>query len=167
MLLAPLIDIKVLLDILYVLLASAVKFVFSPSLAVELLHFNYLETICITTAGGISGLVFFFYLSSAVIKIYDIILKKIRETFLSKERLKKRHHKKKKKKKVHTWRNKFLVKLRGKYGMVGIVVLTPVLLSIPLGAFLANKYYKNKGILWYLSISVAVWSCILSTIYFL
>ena len=43
-----------------------------------------------------------------------------------------------------TWRTKFVVKLRRGYGMWGIILLTPVLLSLPVGAFLLRKYYRNN-----------------------
>ncbi len=41
-------------------------------------------------------------------------------------------------------RNKMIVKARSKYGMWGISLLTPILLSIPLGAFLIRKYYHHR-----------------------
>lgn len=44
-----------------------------------------------------------------------------------------------------TWWNKFMVKFRKQYGMWGIILLTPVFLSLPVGAFLLRKYYiQNK-----------------------
>ena len=111
-------------------------------------------------------MIFFYYLSTAVLQIYRYLLGKIRNAF----RL--RHpitvQKVKKKKKVFTWRNRFIVRLRGKYGMLGIVALTPPLFSIPLGSFLANKYYsKDKNILLYLSISIAIWSGIFTSVYYI
>ncbi len=37
-----------------------------------------------------------------------------------------------------------MVKLRRGYGMWGIILLTPVLLSLPIGAFLLRKYYRGN-----------------------
>jgi prolipoprotein diacylglyceryltransferase len=55
-----------------------------------------------------------------------------------------------------------------KYGLWGIAILTPVLLSIPLGTFLANKYYRNKKtVLFSLTLSVVCWSIIMASIYIL
>jgi len=42
-----------------------------------------------------------------------------------------------------TWWNKFMVKFRRQYGMWGIILLTPIFLSLPVGAFLLRKYYNE------------------------
>ncbi|MEL7588971.1 MAG: hypothetical protein AAGU19_19835, partial [Prolixibacteraceae bacterium] len=58
-----------------------------------------------------------------------------------------------------------LVKLRKSYGLWGIVITTPVLLSIPLGAFLLKKYYsRQKNVLAYMMISILAWSLVFTTI---
>ena len=54
----------------------------------------------------------------------------------------KRKERKKRRKKFTRW-NKFLVKLKRVYGMWGIILLTPILISLPIGAFLLRKYYTN------------------------
>jgi hypothetical protein len=47
----------------------------------------------------------------------------------------------------------------------GIVILTPILLSIPFGTFLAITYYSHhRHILAYLAASVVCWTFILTTI---
>ena len=62
-------------------------------------------------------------------------------------------------------RRRNLVKLKTKYGFWGIVIMTPILLSIPLGAYLLNKYYsKQKYILGYMMISIVGWALVFSTI---
>jgi hypothetical protein len=46
-----------------------------------------------------------------------------------------------------------------------LVILTPVLFSIPIGTFLTTKYYAHKrNILIYLSFSVICWALIISII---
>ncbi len=55
----------------------------------------------------------------------------------------KRKERKKKQRKFTRW-NKFLIKLKRVYGMWGIILLTPVLISLPIGAFLLRKYYSNR-----------------------
>ncbi len=59
-------------------------------------------------------------------------------------RYKKRRKERRKKRRKFTRWNKFLVKLKKVYGMWGIVLLTPVLLSLPVGAFLLRKYYPGN-----------------------
>jgi len=68
-------------------------------------------------------------------------------------------------KRKFTWKNKTIVRLKNKWGLAGIIVFTPSFLSIPLGSFLASRYYKErKYVLFYLSISVIIWSFVLSSI---
>ena len=55
---------------------------------------------------------------------------------------------------------------RKKYGLWGIAFLTPMILSIPLGTFLAIKYYRNKkSVLLSLAIISSFWSIIMSSVY--
>lgn len=162
MILPLLLKLSLAARIIQVLLASALKFVVAPLLAKQL-GFYYFEAIILTTAGGIAGAMFFFYASTAVFRFLRYVYRKIRERMRAQNSVPVRV----KTKKVFTRRNKFIVKLRGKYGMFGIIALTPPLFSIPLGSILANKYYnKNSKILLYLSISVALWSWIFTSVFY-
>ena len=51
---------------------------------------------------------------------------------------------KKSKRKKFTRRNRLIVRLTSKYGLYTLVFLTPVLISLILGAFLLRKYYPNR-----------------------
>jgi hypothetical protein len=146
---------------------SGIKFIFAPPLSIES-GLNYFQTICATTAGGIAGILFFYHLSGGIIRLYRIVHPKVKALFIMPDAIPDNQGQlNQKRKKNFTWKNKLIVKIRSKYGMAGIVVLTPVLLSIPIGAFLANKYYSgNKNILLYLSASIVFWSFSISTIYF-
>ena len=63
-----------------------------------------------------------------------------------------------------TKRNRMIIKIVNKFGMAGIVILTPVLLSIPVGTFIATRYYSaNRFLLVYLSASVLFWSLFMSS----
>jgi len=45
----------------------------------------------------------------------------------------------------------------------GLAILTPFLLGVPLGAFLASAYYrKQKGALWVFFSFILLWSFILT-----
>lgn len=149
---------------------SAVKFLVAPLVSFSF-GYNYLQTIIITTIGGIAGVFFFFYLSAFLLKIFRRYWSKIKN-FFSKPKL----HSKTitvekpkriiKTKKYFSRKNKFIVMTKRKYGLWGIAALTPILLSIPLGTFLANKYYRNKkSVLVSLTISVLSWSIIISSFY--
>ncbi len=66
------------------------------------------------------------------------------ESWLQKYRSKKeRRNLKKKQAKKFTRRNRMLIRMR-KAGMWAVILTTPVLLSIPLGAFLLRKYYHPR-----------------------
>jgi hypothetical protein len=62
-------------------------------------------------------------------------------------------------------KKRMIIKLRNRFGYPGIIILTPVLLSIPVGTFLAAKYYSGRpNLLAMLSLSVVTWSVILTSI---
>lgn len=70
-----------------------------------------------------------------------------------------------KKKAIFTRRNRRIVKIKRSYGMWGIVIATPVLLSIPVGAFLARHYYsKNRKIIFYMMGSIVGWGVAFSAV---
>ena len=152
------------LKILTVFLVSSIKFLFAPALSFGL-GLNFIQTWLSTTAGGIVGVVFFFFLSRWILSLYSryffyyfhLIRIKIYTTlnitvpkFIPARRF--------------TKRNRFIIKLVRRYGLVGIVILTPVLLSIPVGTFLATRYFStNRFLLVYLSSSVLFWSLFMSS----
>jgi len=156
--------------LIQVLLLSGVKFLFAPPLSLEL-GFTYFQTILTTTIGGILGVIFFFFLSEIFLKLFRKIWPHIK-SFLSKPNLQIQPtiaitKTNRKSKKYFSRKNKFIVLIKRKYGLWGIAILTP-LLSIPLGTFLANKYYRNKkSVLFSLTLSVVCWSIIVSSIYIL
>lgn len=149
---------------------SAVKFLVAPLVSFGF-GYNYLQTIIITTIGGIAGVFFFYYISSFLLKIFRRNWPNIKN-FFSKSKLQpeaiamEKTRRKIKTRKYFSRKNKFIVMTKRKYGLWGIAALTPILLSIPLGTFLANKYYRNKkSVLISLTISVACWSVIISSFY--
>lgn len=154
-----------------VVVISGVKFLIAPFISFQL-GYNYLQTIIITTIGGIVGVFFFYYLSNGLLKLFRRTWPKIKKYFsgrhlhsktIAVEKVKSRI----KSRKYFSRKNKFIVMTKRKYGLWGIAALTPVLLSIPLGTFLANKYYRNKkSVLLSLTISVLCWSIIMSSFYF-
>lgn len=142
-----------ILQILLVILLSATKFMTAPITSLNI-GFGYLETLLITTIGGVIGVIFFFYLSS----ILMIGISKLTGKF-------KRSTSKPKKKRVFTWKNKLIVKVKREYGLIGLAALTPTILSIPVGTFLAARYFADqKKVITYLSASVIVWSVIVSSV---
>lgn len=152
-----------------VILLSGVKFLFAPFIAVGY-GFSYIQTVVLTTIGGILGLMFFYFISKWMIRQYEKLCPKIIAYFAGEEWANsyRQGSCKKQDRKKFTRTNKLIINIRKKYGYFGIILLTPILLSIPIGAFLAQKYYsKNNHVLVYLSLSVLFWSFCISSVYFL
>jgi hypothetical protein len=143
-----------ILQILLIVILSGTKFLSAPITSLNI-GFGYLETLLITTLGGVFGVIGFYYLSTGVMML------------VARMRHKDVHTKKtkKKKKRVFTWKNKLIVKVKREYGLIGLAALTPTILSIPVGTFLAARYFSDpKKVITYLSASVLVWSIIVSSV---
>jgi hypothetical protein len=136
------------LEILGLFLLSSVKFLFAPSSTIAL-GYDLYKTIIITFCGGSFGITIFYFLGSKI------------ATWWAAKRGKN------KSKKVFTKNNRKLVKLKSKYGLMGICILTPGIISIPIGSLLAAKYFRNdKRTFPYLIASLFIWCISLSCISF-
>jgi hypothetical protein len=68
--------------------------------------------------------------------------------------------------KIFTPRTRNIVRLWNKYGLIGLAILTPIAISIPVGTFFITKLERNKKkILLYLFISIVCWSLILTSLF--
>jgi hypothetical protein len=66
---------------------------------------------------------------------------------------------------VFTRKNRFLARFKKTYGFWGIIITTPLFLTIPLGAFLAGKYYRHRRhLVLYMMGSIVGWAIVLSGI---
>ncbi|MCD4698093.1 MAG: hypothetical protein K8S16_17850 [Bacteroidales bacterium] len=158
-----------LFKLIQIFIVSGIKFLFAPLVSIGY-GFNYFQTVVFTTIGGIAGILFFYFLSKWLIRMYNLYCPVVYRYFAGEEAQTKLFEGKctKQVKKKFTRRNKIIINLRKKYGFMGIILFTPVLLSIPIGTFLAQKYYsKRNNVIVYLSISVLFWSFLISSVYFL
>ncbi|MBN2522672.1 MAG: hypothetical protein JXB24_05330 [Bacteroidales bacterium] len=139
---------------LTIVISCTWKFALTFPVAVCLMRMSFAETILYTNIGGILGVFVFSFLSRFLIDLWEKYLPekyKIRRTTRKKFSVK----------------NRRLVWIKQKYGMPGIVVLTPVLLSVPVGAFLVTKYYGKKLINYFwLFFGLFCWSLIYTAFYF-
>lgn len=117
--------------------------------------------------GGIGGFLFFYFLSKRVEKILHFIWPQLCRTIPAS--IKKRynlfceHHAEKRPKNIFSKKSRFLVRTKISYGFWGIIIATPVLLTIPIGAFLANRYYaQRKHLVLYMILSIVGWAGVLS-----
>jgi len=135
-----------------ILLLSAFKFLPCPSLAV-VLGFNFWQTLLITVPGGIAGVIFFFLSSNFLMDRAKA--RKAKKALEGKEVTIRKF----------TWLNKSLVRVKKKFGMLGIAILTPPFLSIPLGSIVMAKFFKhNRLALPILVVSVAFWGVVLTVL---
>ncbi len=129
------------------------KFAATFPLAIYAMKMSFAKTLFYTNIGGIVGAVVFVFFSDLLIKAYTRywpaswkFKKKVRTVF--------------------TKRNRRLVKIKTKYGLFGIVILSPLILSIPVGSFLMVKYYgtHKSNILWLIAGQI-FWSVVYTWFY--
>ena len=132
-----------ILKILSVFLLSAVKFGIGGVPAAVFANFPFFKAMLITISGGMTGVVVFTYLS-------DWINHKLQKMSSGKP------------KKKFTLTNKTIVYVKKYFGLIGLSIITPLVLSIPLGVFLAVRYYHDKNkVIRYMFISITLWAVLL------
>lgn len=145
-----------MVQILLTILFSSFKFAATFPLAVARFDFSFMEIILWTNIGGMAGIYFFAYLSEKLLAWWKQKFKSRRERLIEKQE----------KKKIFTRRNRRIVKIKQKYGLIGIAFTTPLLLSIPVGVFLVVRYYHSSRTKYiYLIGSNILWSVIYTGFY--
>lgn len=133
-----------------VMALSSVKFLFAPALAVAYYNMSFVQSVLITSIGGCIGVVFFTHLSKAIINMFATVTIWLQIPNNHKPR------------RTFTFRHRMIVRIKQRYGLWGLVILTPVVFSIPLGSFLAERYFPRRNTMYDLFLSVFVWSLILN-----
>lgn len=161
---------ELLLKYINVMVLASVKYFWATPYA-YLFRLNQVEAFILMELGGLLGFLFFYALFSFLLKelkliwplIYFITPRIFKVRF--EQWLDGRRYRKLTASKFTRW-NKLIVNIRRKSGMLGIVILTPVVLSIPVGAFLGIKYFHHKRsyIPWML-LSIFLWG-IVSILFF-
>lgn len=139
-----------ILQLVGVFLISSTKFLFAPSTTVAF-GYTYWETIVITITGGWFGVLVFYFFGRVVIDLF------MRKYFKKKETQSPKF----------TRTNKMIIKVKTNFGIVGLALISPVTISIPVGSILAARYFgDNKWSIYYLMASIVFWSFVLTTISF-
>lgn len=113
---------------------------------------NYIMALASSCTGAIFGTVVFTYLFAGILKWWD----KVKEGMFSSKHPKK----------IFTKFNRRVIRIKHRFGLTGIAILTPIFLSIPIGAFLAERFYKDKKkVILYLGASSIAWCFILYFIF--
>ena len=130
-----------LLKIISTIALSGVKHTFGGVPLAVGYGFSYFEIALYCAIGGIIGSIAFMFFQQGIELTWRRIFPK------------------KAKQKTFTWRNKLVVRVKQRFGLVGIAFITPPLLSIPVGTFIASSIWKNKTqVLVALVASVIFWS---------
>ncbi len=119
--------------------------------------------------GGIGGFLFFYYLSKRATAFYSYLKPQICRVIPTFIKLRFQLFCEKltlnKPAKIFSRKSRFIVKVRTTYGFWGIIIATPFILTIPVGAFLANKYYsKRRQTVPFMILSIVSWAAVLSGI---
>jgi hypothetical protein len=139
---------------LFVIISSTWKFAATFPVAIFLFNMSFFETILYTNIGGIIGIIVFAFVSKGLLKLIDLIWPG-------------KPNRQKRPKKIFTQRNRRLIFLKNRFGLPGIILLTPVLLSIPVGVLLITKYFGRREINYlYLFAGQFLWSIIYTIMYF-
>jgi hypothetical protein len=119
--------------------------------------FSFAETILWTNVGGVIGIYFFAFLSERLIGWWKGLFRQSNR---------KKTEDGRRGKKIFTRKNRRIVRIKQKYGLFGIAISTPFLLSIPVGVFLVVRYYRtSKTKFLYLIGSNVIWSVIYTVFY--
>lgn len=141
-------------EITSVFLLSTIKFVFGGVPLALSFGFPFVEAITVTTLGGFTSALIFVNASDWLLSRYK---KKAAIEFALNPHL---PHKKK-----FTKTRRFVIRVKSRFGLLGFSFILPFLIPIPLGSFLAVRYFHNKRkILAYMFCSLLFWS---ATAYFL
>ncbi len=120
------------------------------SSAVILFKFNFLKVFIVSVTSGIFGAIVFTHFSSVILNWWD-------RKFGKKNT--------RRKKNIFNKRNRRIIIIKRKFGLAGIAFITPVLLSIPIGSFLGQRFYRNKTkVITYISLSVVFWTLVIYSV---
>lgn len=120
--------------------------------AIILFKFNFLKVFIVTVSSGIFSNIIFTFFSAAIIKWWN--------KYKGKKHLAA-------KKKVFTKANRRIMKIKNKFGLAGLAFITPIFPGIPVGAFLAERFFKKKfKVIMYLNVAVVFWSLAMYAIFY-
>lgn len=159
------VNMEYILKLLNVSFIASIKYFWATPYA-YIFKLNAVETLFCIEIGGIIGFLLYYYffrfllaelkLLWPVVYFFTPVIFKVRF-----EQWRDRRRRRQLTRRKFTNMNKFIVKIRVRYGMCGIIVLSPVILSIPIGALLGTKYFPHRhGFIPYMILSISVWGVI-------
>lgn len=133
-----------ILKIISVIGISSVKHTFGGIPLAYVYGYNYLQVALLTATGSTLGVLFYIFLSKYLFQCFRYIIPEPKD---------------KPDRRIFTAKNRWIVKIKRKWGLYGIAFLTPPLLSIPIGTTIAASIYKDKRkVFFFLLASILFWS---------
>ena len=125
-------------------LLASVKYLYTPPVTLQL-GYSFWETIFIMLAGGIAGTLVWYYIGGLLLKGIASVWRMF-------------FPERKKPKKKFSRKNKLIVRVKSRWGLIGLALITPTIISIPIGTLLAARYFGNNWrTLPYMLLSVVMW----------
>jgi len=123
------------------------KFMWAPAAMATTTDYEWWRIITITISGGWLGIIIFFYFGKVIIAFFNKRRKRPPKRF--------------------TKLNRFVVRVKSKYGLTGLVTIMGII-SVPICSVIAAAYFKeNKRTVPALLISTVIWTFGTSTIVYL
>ena len=156
-----------IIKMLHIVLLASFKYILTIPYA-KVIGLTYTQALVAVLLGGIGGFLFFYYLSNWSIKKFEYIrpfLCRLVPGFIKRRYDLYCEHRAARIKKVFSRKSRMIARIKKTYGLWGIIITTPVFLTIPLGAFLASKYYSGRrNIVGMMVISIVLWAVLLTTV---
>ncbi|MCB0761228.1 MAG: hypothetical protein KDC12_06850 [Flavobacteriales bacterium] len=124
------------------LLMSIVKFLITPSTMIAR-GWGFFETVLVTSSGAALGSFMFYHLG-------DLFFKWMQR-------------KRKKPSRLFTWKNRKLARIKSSFGVKGLMLISG-LISVPITAVLAARYFRSNTTLPYIIMGFFIWSVVLTSI---
>ena len=141
------------LHVITVMSAGVLKFFFSAFVSYRLGN-TYMETVLLTGTGGCLGTLVFYLGGTRVLEWFRLRHVRKRARAIAHGKVPRR---------VFTRTNRMIVRIKRGYGIKGLALLSPPILSIPITSILAAKYFRHdRRTLPLLLSSVVVWTFVLS-----
>ena len=123
------------------------KFIWAPVTLATTTSYEWWEIITITIAGGWIGIFIFFFFGKVILDFFTKRRKTPAKRF--------------------TKLNRFVVRIKSKYGLAGLVTIIGII-SVPICTLIAAAYFKDdRRVVPALMTSVVIWTFALSAIIFL
>ena len=144
------------LQVLSVLFMATFKFLITGLFSFSM-GFSYTETLVFTAIGGCLGATTFYLLGTRVLEWF-------RQRYIRKREA--RRAKGLELKRIFTRTNRTIVKIKHRYGVIGLVSISPPILSVPITSLLAAKYFRHeRRTLPVLLGSIIIWSVVLTSMW--